>query len=297
MNAKAVSKNSVESKRIKQLRRSLAKVIPKFPNNQETLDILEAKSIGSLLIDYINWVSRLIHPRPRRITIEPSLTADTRWNKLSPDITAFLERVRRGDDLNPNLSLRALHNGFTSTSFSTNPATDKWEDKDFLLIVMGYHHFHLSQSVESAGHAKRTNEVLFAQVKKDEFFAIGIFDHSVFESTDQTTNVMSIERDRLWRIFDQRNSIGREPSGVYVDSPITTSGHSLRHVRLAMEYAQIIKTIDTKIDDLSSRSAIFEGLPDQTIRRMKLKWHLDYLNLGLIDKTSLIFYVLRYGSS
>ena len=296
MNADAPSTISPESKRLKQFRLGIAKIIPKFPNNKETLEVLEKKSIGSLLIDYINWASRLIPPRLRTVTIEPTLTADARWKSLSADIRIFLERVKRGDDLNPNLSLRAFHNGFTPASSSTDPSTDKWEDKDFVLNTMGYHHFHLSQIVEAAGHTKRTDEVLFAQVTKDNFFAIGIFDHSVFEPTDQTTKTMPDERERLWRVFDQRNSIGRKPGGVYISSPITTSGHAMHHTTLATEFARVIHTIDQKLDNLSSRSEVFKDLPHEVVKAMKLSWHLHYLNLGVIDKTTSTFHVFRYGS-
>lgn len=295
MNANAPSTIPLESKRIKQFRLHIAKGIPKFPNNKETLDILEAKSIGSLLIDYINWASRLIPPRPLTVIIEPTLTADTRWKALSADIKTFLERVKRGDNLNPNLSLRAFHNGFTPASSSTDPSTDKWEDKDFILNTMGDHHFHLSQIVEAAGHTTRTNEVLFAQVTKDKFFAIGIFDHSVFEPTDQTTKTMSVEKERLWRVFDQRNSRGREQGGFYISSLITTSGHSMHHTTLATEFARVIHAIDQKLDNLSSRSEVFKDLPHEVVKAMKLRWHLDYLNLGVIDRITSTFHVFRYG--
>lgn len=53
---------TIESKRIKQFRLNVAKTIPKFPNNQTTLDTLETKSVGDLLIDYLNWACRLIKP-------------------------------------------------------------------------------------------------------------------------------------------------------------------------------------------------------------------------------------------
>lgn len=286
-----------ESKRLRQFRLDIAKRIPKFPNDRATLAILEAKPLESILIDYVNWAFRLIPPRPRTVTIEPTLTADHRWKALAADTNALLERVRRGDDLNPNLSLRAFRNGFTPASSNSAPSTDKWEDKDFLLNTMGYHHLHLSQVVEAAGHAKRTDEVLFAQVTRKGFSAIGFFGHSVFDPTDQASQTMTAERDRLWRIYEQRNSVGMAPGQVYVSAPIATSGHSFHYTRLAIEFARVIHAIDHKLDDLSSRAKIFNTVPHETVKAMKLRWHLSYLDLGLIDKTTSIFYVLRYGPS
>lgn len=285
------------SKRIKQFRLGIAKSIPKFPNDRKTLAILEAKPLGSLLIDYVNWAYRLIPPRPRTVIIEPTLTADPRWKAFAADTKALLEGVRHGDDLNPNLSLRVFRNGFTPASSSTARSTDKWEDKDFYLNTMGYHHLHLSQLIETAGHAKRTDEVLFAQVTRERFNAIGFFDHSVFEPTDHASQTMTAERDRLWRIFEHRSSVGREPGKVYISTPIVTSGHSLYYTRLAIEFAQLIHSIDQKLDDFSSRSEVFDTVPHEAVKAMKLRWHLNYLDLGLLDKTTSTFYVLRYGPS
>lgn len=286
-----------ESKRIKQFRLGIAKSIPKFPNDNKTLAILESKPLGSLLIDYVNWAYRRIPPRPRTVAIEPTLTADPRWKALAADTKALLERASHGDDLTPNLSLRAFRNGFTPASSSAAPSTGRWEDKDFFLNTMGYHHLHLSQLIEAAGHTKRTDEVLFVQVTRKEFNAIGFFDHSVFEPTDQASQTMTAERDRLWRIYEQRSSVGRESGKVYASTPIATSGHSLHYTRLAIEFARVIHSVDQKLDNLSSRSEMFNTVPHETVKAMKLRWHLNILDLGLLDKTTSTFYILRYGPS
>jgi hypothetical protein len=285
----------LESKRIKQFRLAIAKDIPKFPNDRATLAILEAKSLGSLLIDYANWACRLIPPRPRQVTIEPSLTTDPRWKALAADTNALLERASRGGDLSPYLSLRAFRNGFTSASSSTAKSADKWEDKDFLLITMGYHHLHLSHLIEAAGHVKRTDDVLFAQVTRDRFNAIGFFDHSVFEPTGARSQAMTPERERLWAMYRRRSSLGMRPGAVYIANLITTSGHSLHHTSLASEFARIIYLTDSKLEDLSSRSEMFNTLPYERVKAMKLQWHLHYMDLGLLDKTTSTFHVLKYG--
>lgn len=270
-----------ESKRIKQFRLGVVKIIPKFPNDQATLAILEAKPLGSLLIDYVNWAYRLIPPRPRKVIIEPTLTADPRWKMLAADTKALLERVHQGDDLNPNLSLRVFRNGFTPTASNISPTTDRWKDKDFFLNTMGYHHLHLSQFIETAGHAKRTDDVLFVQVTREKFHAIGFFDHSVFEPTNSVSLTMTAERERLWGIYEKRSSLGRKPGEVYISRPIATSGHAIYHARLAGEFARVINLIDHKLDDLSSRTEVFNDVPHEAVKAMKLKWHLNYLDLGL----------------
>jgi hypothetical protein len=287
----------IESKRIKQFRLEIAKNIPKFPNNRQTLSILEGKSLPSLLVDHINWAYRLIPQRPRKIKIEPTLTADTRWKVFAVETKKLLKRASQGENLNSHLSLRAFRNGFTPASSLISPSTDKWEDKDFLLNIMGYHHFHLSHEIEKTGHTRRTDVVLFAQVTRSEFIAIALFDHSVFEHTAGATIPMTKERERLWALYDKRNSIGREPGKAYISNLVTTSGHSYHHKRLAYDLSHIIYTIDNKLESLSTRHEIFNDLSNETVKAMKLSWQLRFLDLGLLDKTTSIFYILKYGST
>jgi hypothetical protein len=58
----------VESARVKAFRLGLAKQIPKFPNDRESLQVLQAKSLGALLIDYANWAIRYVARVPDRLS-------------------------------------------------------------------------------------------------------------------------------------------------------------------------------------------------------------------------------------
>jgi hypothetical protein len=180
-----------ESKRVRALRLGLAKQIPKFPNDKASLQSLERKPLGSLLIDYANWAIRYVAPRPRKVIIEPTASMDSRWKVLQKDIAAFLEKVKRGDDLTPHLSLEPHTRGYTPAASAQGPDVDRWADKDMLLNVMGYHHFHLNMTIEPKGFASRKveNEILFAHVTREEFTVVGIFDHSVF-----STNALHVMR-------------------------------------------------------------------------------------------------------
>lgn len=290
-----VPSNSEEPKRIRKFRLEIAKQIPKFPNNRYTLALLESKSLASLLIDYTNWILRYVPSRPRTVCIEPTATADRRWRLLATETKALLEKVRLGADLTPHLSLKVRRQGFTPMASSVGPNGNKWADKDFLLNVMGFHHFHLSSIVEKSGNAKRTDDVLFAQVTRYKFSAIGFFNHSVFETTKEPGSEMLAERERLWKIFDERAVVGIAPGTVCISSPIATSGHSLHHTRLAMDYARMVNEIDPKLDDPLFRSALFPGIDPASVRALKPIWHLHYLDLCLLDKKSKTFSILKKG--
>lgn len=285
-----------ESKRLKKLRSNIIKQIPKFPNNKATKEFLEQKSLKSIFIDYINWASRYVPPRKRKIRNEPTATNDPRWKILRNEIDAFLTKVRNGDDLTPHLSLQAHKQGFTPASASRDPNVDKWADKDFLLNVMGFHHFHLGITVETAGHVTRTDEVLFAEVTRDQFNVVAIFDHTVFEKTDKVTKSMTAERDRLWDLFTKISSRGVSPGSVYVPSMIMTSGHSMHHVMLADRYGHVVHEIDSKIDDPSFVDSLYVDAGVSPPPRPKLKWHFNYLDLGLLDEAQNMFFIFQMGS-
>lgn len=246
-------------------------------------------SLTSLLIVYLNWARRIIPSRLRSVVIEPSLTSDRRWKTLGPSVQQLLEKVRAGEDLTPHLSLRVKYNGYTPASMATAKG-DRWEDKDFLLIAMGYHHFHLGPQSQH-GHTERTDDVLFAQVTRDKFHAIALFDHSVFDKGTP----MSAERERMWKLYDYRSSVGRPP-GVYLGAgPVTTSGHSLNDVRMAQDYVRIIREIDPQLDELQVRSSVFPNLPHKVVKAQKLTWHFNAQDLGLLDRTTQTFFVLKKG--
>ncbi len=284
-----------ESKRVRAFRLSIAKAIPKFPNNRETLKLLESESLKSLMIHHWNWAIRYISMRPRAIHIEPSASSDMRWSALKAEITAFLEKVKNGQDLTPHLSLAPHTRGYTPASSSRGACVDRWADKDFLLNVMGYHHFHLGLATEAKGFASRTDDLLFAKVSRDRFTCVAILDHSVFDLSSASAGNMTNERERLWRIFDEHSSRGLPPGSVYIPAMITTSGHSLQLARLANDYVHVVREIDPKLDDISYVRGMYQQVGLICPKKPKLVWHFNTLDLGLLDSSSDRFFVFRYG--
>jgi hypothetical protein len=280
-----------ETKRITAFRLAIAKQIPKFPNNKASLQALETKPLGSLLIDYANWAIRYIAPRSRTVVVEQSASKDPRWQSLGAYIEALLKKAEHGDDLTPHLSLQPHTRGFTPAASAPGPNVDRWADKDMLLNVMGYHHLHLDAA---PSNQKRSDDVLFAHITRDLFTVVGIFNHTVFDAT-QPNAAMTAERDRLWQIFDERSTRGIAPGQIVIAPLIALSGHSQYLTQLSARYARVVADLDPKLDDETYVRGLYEKAHVPVPAKPNVRWHLIYLTLGLADERAGVFFPLCEG--
>lgn len=270
-----------ESKRVIKFRAEMINTLPKFPNSRETKEALEYMPLATLLIHYLNWVSRYVSVRARKVIIEPVVTADHRWKLLNKQIKHFLEKVSRGENLAPNMSLQPHSKGYSPATSAQVKGVDRWADKDFLLNTMGFYHFHLGTVLEEKGYANRTNDVLFARITREEFIVVGIFDHSVFDIAGE---LMSEERKRLWDIFDMHTCRSVQSGSVVVSSLIATSGHPVHVVFTASKYARVIRELDSNLDNPVFLKGLYDGVHKDVPRNAKLEWTLDYSDLCIYEK-------------
>ncbi len=280
--------STTEPPRIRKFRRELIRVIPRFPNNRTSLQHMQQKNVGELLIDYTNWRSRYVGQRPRSVSVEPAARSDPRWTSHAVAVTAFLDKVRNGEDLTPHLSIEPHTKGYTPAArVPSAPPVDRWSDKDFVLNVMGYHHFHLGKNVQRRGHVDRTDDLIFAEVQRDTFNLIAIFGHDVFDPN-------SAERSRLWSVHDQVAYRGVSPGSVVVSSMIATSGHSLQVVSYAQRCARLIRDIEPKIDDLTYMASLYpKGL--RMSPKPKFEWGFRHLDLQIHEAVAPIDMILTRG--
>ena len=288
--------NGAVTDRLKKLHGDLVKAIPRIPNNRTTLDALRARSIGELIIYFICWRLRFVASRPRLVEIEPAVTNDGRWSKWSGYVQAFLARVEAGEDLTPWLSLEAYTRAFSLAATQPGPHVDRWEDKDFLLFVMGLHHFHLGQALEKKGHAVRTNEIIFAEVTRERFDVVALTDHDVF--ANNADGSLTPERERLWELFDSRRAKDVQPGAVYVGGGygslgISTSGHPTYLVLIARKYGRIITEIDPKLDDPIYVAGLYPA--GRPLKPPKLSWGFKHLDLVICDDANQCYFTMGRG--
>lgn len=277
--------------RIERLRRKLIAEIPRFPNDRGSLAHMKQKGLGELLIDYLNWQSRYVGIRPRKVTIEPSAACDPLWAAHQPAIKILLEKVERGEDLTPQLSIQPHTKGYSPQARRQGATAEEvWSDKDFLLNTMGYHHFHLGTQIEPRGHAARTDQIIFARVTRTDFTVVAIFSHDVFEPG-------SAERNRLMEIGDAIATRNAPPGSVVMSGMIATSGHALHISAYAARCAQLIRDLDPKLDGRQYLDEIHTdgGLP--LLPKYKPEWIMRHLDLGIHERAGNTFFLVQKGWS
>lgn len=282
-----------DSKTINRLRTNLIKDLPSFPNNKETKATLESKPLTDLLIDYLSWKARLITPRKRKIIINDAI--DTNDHTIitilnSQHFINLKNKIESGDDLSPYLSLKAHDKGYSPEAKLNG---NSWVDKDFILNVMNLYHLHLLPYDKDKQESTRTNELIFAKVDKTTFEIIGIFNHSVFESKENS-NKLNLERKKLFKTWDNIIMKNIPNGGLVIPTSLTLSGHTEEIVFISMEYSKIIKEYDKKFDDIEFLNILYE---DKDIpKKPKLNWYFNGTDLGILDKDN-NFFILRHGKN
>ena len=276
---------TIDRKREAQLKAELIKVVPRVPNDKASLAHAQSKDVQDLMIDYLNWRSRYVAKRARTVDISPEVMADPRYTAEVVRVTTFLDKVKRGDDLTPHLSILPHTRGVALASQAPMAtAEDLWSDKDLILNVMGFHHFHL----EVAGQGTKADHdmMLFAQASREAFRAIALFDHSVFEAG-------TAERSRLHDAHEFAITGG--VPGTYVMSNVATSGHALVVVRYAQKCTSIMEEYDPKLDDQAYVADLFKQAGVAQPKRAALCWNFLDLDLALYEKTTNQAWVMLKG--
>lgn len=277
-----------QSKAFRRFKADLIRQIPRVPNDRASREALQAKSPTELLIVYLCWQLRLVAPRPRTVTGHHRIWQRPTYLRLSSNVQALLRVVEAGGDLNPYLSLKAHRHGFVLDGAQDSSS---WEHKDFLLNVMGLHHFHLGTHREQRGHMARTNEVLFAFVSPDTFEILGLFDHSVFEADE---GMLTDERERIWSTYEdyqlRRTTRGGFYIGGYAGLGITAAGTPTVVTMEALTHVDTIKRFDPCLHSARFLKRLWTD--GDVPSKPKLRWHYRHLTLGLVDATSGAFFAL-----
>ncbi len=277
------------SQRLERFRGEILNVIPRFPNDRAGKQHMEEMHLGDVLIDFVNWRARFVGVRPRKVQISEDATNDPRWITHKGEIEAFLDKVVRGDDLSPHLSRKTRSRGVRAVPREDGATVEEaWSDKDFVLTTMGFHHFHLSSVGGTKGQRDRSNLLLFAQVSRDEFLVVGLFDHSVFRPESR-------ERIRLYGIDEYWSMKNVALGSVVIKNPIMTSAHSMHHVYYARRCLHFLREIDPQLDDPGFVQSLFDDAGVISPGRPNFEWCFHHLDLGVQELTKRVYFSLQKG--
>ena len=155
------------------LRRQILQNLPHDRNDARLVGELNAAGIGKLAVIYLNWLSRLVRPVPRRVLKSTQLMANPLAQTFSTALSAIETAIQEGHDLTPHLSKAVATFGYVSGSNSTS------RDKDLMLNDWGVHHLHLGTRPDAGDprFIERTNELLFVMFFPDVAYLLDIVPH------------------------------------------------------------------------------------------------------------------------
>jgi hypothetical protein len=224
-----------------------------------------------------------------------ALDGDPRSGALKPNIDAFTKAVEAGVDLSPYLSKKAHREGYVMGADPEQTNTATWEDKDFLLNVMGFHHFHLGLHRQASGLMGRTDEVMFAHVSRDTLNVLGLFDHTVFDWT--IDDAMAPERERLWSVHDECQAAQAGPREILMGGlgglGITMAGTPTVVTKNAMRQIELIRKTEPKLDEPEYVGEVFAEFP--VPGKVKPAWQYIHLDFGLLNEATGDFKCLMPG--
>jgi hypothetical protein len=153
---------------------------------------------------------------------------------------------------------------------------------------MNYHHFHLGMNIEAGGHAARTNDLIFAEVSRDKFKVIAIFNHEVFDQG-------STERRRLSALHGHIIFRGLPPGAGVMSGPVMSSGHAMHVVHYAGYCARLIESVDPQLDDRAYIENWYATTTIESPPKPKLKWAFLHLDLAVYDSASGMAFLMQKG--
>lgn len=273
---------------IKRFRQTMIKELPKVPNTPEAIEELERMPTRAIISKYITWKIRTIPIRKRTIAFYPMGIDLNIYLKMHPDIKVFLDKVIKGNDLNPYLSERVRTHGVILPGASSKNAG---KDIDTLVLREGLYHFHFAPK-NNKNPKGRSNYLIFADVSKDTFTIVAIAPHSVFDHNSEDAQ----------RFFDiRRRYLERDiPNGQpYMLNPVMTTGHTLEIFSYAIHCENTINALDPKLNEPDFISQLYaDGVLQypslEQPKKPDLIWFFYDLNLGILEKKKGHFFGLKY---
>jgi len=272
--------------RIQAFRSSMIHDLPRVPEGEASLALLEAMPTQRLILAFLTWRLRRIPSKARTVSLWSGGVTPLEFQAEKSKLRALLQKVEAGEDLTPHLSDLAMTKGIILPGASRR---DRGRDIDKILTRYGLHHFHVGDFSPSNPKG-RSGRLVFAEVLDKEFRIIAIADHGVFK-------LGSAEQLRFSEICHSYIAKDFSPGTAFMSNPVMSSGHSILVFVLARKCEDEINRLDPMLDDPEFIDRLYNGQPilrDGLIvaRPMNpsLAWHFCDLEFGILDKQTMVFF-------
>ncbi|MGO8061421.1 hypothetical protein ACC716_24850 [Rhizobium johnstonii] len=288
------------SQNLTAIRKGMIDTIPCEPLSAR--NDLRPIGFSDLLAVYMNWIDRVIEPRPRVARFWAGF-----WNDqaiaLAGLIIAMAERSEKGDDLAPYISTRVHTAGYapgvrTRSGLITG-------GKDRALNAYGTHHLHLVPGNVKGKRSGDSKALLFVRVKRDQMLFVMCGDHSSFDDGTLRQAVADVE---VAAGFNIRGITGVSPeltaregeaharqgvntvtasNGLFAaPSLLSCALTSMRHRQHADEMVDAIERLEPLIRSDKGRIKVCEEFNFPYLDTARFGWALKYSTLYLVEESS-----------
>lgn len=131
---------------------------------------------GVLLIKYLNWRNRLVHPHRRQVFRSRELSANLSYAANRADVGRLLGKIAAGADVGPHLSADTL----VGHEADGPGQPSRRRDLDLLLNDWGIHHLHLSHAAGRNEFNVRTDDLLFVLFRPGQAYVLDVLPHGAW---------------------------------------------------------------------------------------------------------------------
>lgn len=293
------------SPRLEGLKAQLVATIPCEPDTAEGKRELEAMPLVRLMAHYMNWVDRLIAPRPRKVTFAQGFFPQKVTDEQLVAIRQWVSKSEAGEDLSLYLSAYSRTHGYSPRSPDRKGI--KWADgrkgdKDYALNTMGTHHFHLVPSEPDGRRPGGSRALIYAQVRRDSIRAVLLGDHNSFNDGSLRSAVAAANLEAgivLHGLTPPRNDdeFSLKDRMLLARRGFTTTetvagsvvpmgfgamdGSAMDHVRHADRARDLIEQWDSRLETPEGIADLRRRIPAMGLPVNNLQWGFHYGDFGL----------------
>jgi|JRHI01.1.fsa_nt_gi hypothetical protein len=142
---------------------------------------------------YINYASRLVVPRPRRVVFAPNFWEINGARQDGSLIRTIAAEISAGANLSPRLSSLVRFRGYRPDRYDENGCFigNKWWSRDFALNVYGLHHLHLDTIETPKAKRDRSARLVFVEFSRDIGLMVMVGGHD-FDSTQLEERILRL---------------------------------------------------------------------------------------------------------